>query len=343
MKIVIRLFLILIVLGLSAAGAAYWFYSQWSKTPVTIAPGEVISIEPGDNLSRLAYRLEEQGKLKHAKLLIFYAKMQGKTHLKVGEYRVDTVLTPGELLDLLQSDKVVEYSVTLVEGKTFKDFLKVLSEQPKLTKTLEGKSHQEILQLIGADVAHPEGWFYPDTYSFVAGSTDKDILLRAYQKMQTVLASEWEKRAENLPYKTPYEALIMASIIEKETGVAYERPEIAGVFVRRLQKGMRLQTDPTIIYGLGDEYKGNITRAHLKQYTPYNTYEIDGLPPTPIANPGGAAVAAALNPKPGKTLYFVAKGDGSHYFSETYSEHSRAVKKYQLNRQQNYRSSPGAN
>jgi len=233
--------------------------------------------------------------------------------------------------------------VTLVEGLTFKNFLETLSKQEKIDIALTDKSFAEIKNFLKLDIEHPEGWFYPDTYQYVSGISDADILLQAHKRMQRVLAEEWEKRAKDLPYKTAYEALIMASIIEKETGVAYERPEIAGVFVRRLQKGMRLQTDPTIIYGLGDSYKGNIRRKHLRQPTPYNTYVINGLPPTPIAMPARAAINAALNPAPGKTLFFVAKGDGSHQFSETLAQHNKAVQKYQIkNRVKEYRSAPSS-
>ena len=193
----------------------------------------------------------------------------------------------------------------------------------------------------GLDLAHPEGWFFPDTYSYSATDSVSDILVQAHGQMQRILDRAWQARDADLPYKTAYEALIMASIIEKETGVTYERPEIAGVFVRRLQRGMRLQTDPTVIYGMGDAYKGNIRRKHLKQLTAYNTYRINGLPPTPIAMPSAAAIEAALHPLPGSSLYFVARGDGSHYFSDSFAEHQRAVRQYQIKqRAQNYQSAP---
>mgnify|MGYP000117690741 FL=1 len=201
-------------------------------------------------------------------------------------------------------------------------------------------SNQEIEKLLGLEAtSHLEGQFYPDTYNFHKGDSDLDILKRAHNRLKTILGEEWAARQKDLPLESAYEALILASIIEKETGVPEERPEIAGVFVRRLQKKMRLQTDPTVIYGLGDNYQGNITRKHLRQDTIYNTYRISGLPPTPIALVGRAAIHAALNPKPGKSLYFVAKGDGSHYFSATLEEHNKAVRKFQLKRRSDYRSS----
>lgn len=342
LRVIIKLFILLVLLIALALGYGYWWFAQWQKTPLNINQGDIITIQPGDNLSRLALRLEQAGQIEHAKLLTAYAKYKSKTQINVGEYPVTQTLTPDSLLDLLQSDNIVDYSVTLVEGKTFRDYLKKLHSQPKLTATLKNKSDLEIIAELGLTIDHLEGWFYPDTYQYISSSTDKDILLRAHKKMQQVLMDAWSNRAENLPYQSPYEALIMASIVEKETGVPRERPDIAGVFVRRMNIGMRLQTDPTIIYGLGDQYQGNITRAHLRQPTPYNTYIIDGLPPTPIANPGGEAVKAALNPADGKTLYFVAKGDGSHHFSKTLREHNNAVRRYQLQRRENYRSSPGS-
>jgi UPF0755 protein len=280
--------------------------------------------------------------LSSPRLFILYARITEKTKLEIGEYLLVKGSSHEQLLSLLQSGNVITYKVTLVEGKTFNDFLNTLASHKKLLTTLGlGASHQSILEQLNVSEVHPEGWFFPDTYQFASGTRDVDILMQAHQKMKKVLAEEWETRAEGLPYNSAYEALIMASIIEKETGVAYERAEIAGVFVRRLQKGMRLQTDPTIIYGLGDEYQGNIRRKHLTQKTPYNTYVIDGMPPTPIAMPGREAIHAALHPKAGNTLYFVAKGDGSHYFSATLAEHNNAVMEYQIKkRSSQYQSSP---
>lgn len=319
----------------------FFVFNQWLNTPLTINEKTVIRINPGDTLSKLSYQLEKDGILNYPQWLILYAKVTQKTALEVGEYKLPVEVTPKILLETFRNGEVVSYQLTLVEGKTFKDYMKVLAKQRKLEHKLNNKTFDEIKELLELDIEHPEGWFYPDTYQYIAGSSDVDILLRAHKRMKKVLEQEWLKRDKNLPYKNAYEALIMASIIEKETGVARERPEISGVFVRRLQRGMRLQTDPTIIYGLGDKYKGNIRRKHLRQKTPYNTYVIDGLPPTPIAMSGRAAINAALHPAKGKTLFFVAKGDGSHQFSETLTQHNKAVREYQIkNKAKNYRSSP---
>ncbi len=318
-----------------------FFLNHWINKPLSFSEEAIIKIQPGDTLGKISYQLAKDGILSQPKLLIFYAKFTDRTKIEVGEYNIPQFITPENLLDLLQSGDVVTYSVTLVEGKTFKNFLNVLQQQTNLDSTLEDKTPNEIIELNGLTIDHPEGWFYPDTYQYVSGTSDNDILMRAYTKMEKVLAEEWSQRSKDLPYKNAYEALIMASIIEKETGVASERSEIAGVFVRRLKKGMRLQTDPTIIYGLGDSYKGNIRRKHLTQATPYNTYVIDGLPPTPIAMPGREAIHAALHPAEGTTLFFVAKGDGSHQFSTTLDEHNKAVQEYQIkNRAKQYRSAP---
>lgn len=315
--------------------------NYWLHKPLAIKEEHLLIVSPGDTLSKISYQLADEQWLKHPKLFIAYARLSQQTRLQVGEYRIDPNTTPKHLLEKFQAGNVVSYQITLVEGKTFQDYLNILSSQDKLVDDLPGKRFEEIKQQLALDIEHPEGWFYPDTYRYVAGTTYSSILLQAHQRMQQVLAEEWKDREENLPYQYPYEALIMASIIEKETGVAHERKQIAGVFVRRLQKGMRLQTDPTIIYGLGDSYEGNIRRQHLRQPTPYNTYLISGLPPTPIAMPGREAIHAALHPDDGNALFFVAKGDGSHQFSETLEEHNKAVRHYQINhREQRYRSAP---
>lgn len=331
---------VLIVMALMTLGASVIQY--WLKAPLALNEDYIVVVNKGDTLGKLSYQLEKEGILSSARGFILYARIAKKTRLEIGEYRLLKGSSREELLRLLSSGEVVSYKVTLVEGKTFKDFLNSLQAHEKITHQLDlNLTHKENLQQLDIVLDHPEGWFFPDTYQFVSGASDKDILMQAHLRMKEVLAQEWDKKAKNLPYKTPYEALIMASIIEKETGVAYERPEIAGVFVRRLQKGMRLQTDPTIIYGLGDAYKGNIRRKHLRQKTAYNTYVIDGLPPTPIAMPGREAIYAALHPKEGDSLFFVAKGDGSHYFSATLREHNKAVVKYQIKkRSKNYQSSP---
>lgn len=329
------------IAGLLTLAFCMFTFNNWLNHPLKLGEETVVRINAGDTLSKLSYQLEKDNILTHPQWLILYARVTKQTGLEVGEYKLPAQITPKLLLETLRDGDVVSYQVTLVEGKTFKDFMAVLSKQEKLESTLKDKSFDDIKKQLELDIDHPEGWFYPDTYQYVAGSSDVDILLRAHSKMKTVLDEEWLKRSKDVPYKNAYEALIMASIIEKETGVARERAEISGVFARRLQKGMRLQTDPTIIYGLGDTYKGNIRRRHLTQKTPYNTYVINGLPPTPIAMSGRAAINAALNPAEGRTLFFVAKGDGSHQFSETLKQHNKAVQEYQIkNKVKNYRSSP---
>lgn len=262
--------------------------------------------------------------------------------LHSGEYRLLPGMTAVDLLALWQRGEVVQYSLTLVEGWNFRQVRAALEQQAKLEQSLKGLSDSQLMARLGWPGQHPEGWFFPDTYQFVRGMRDSDLLRQAGKRQQQVLAEEWAKRAENLPYADAYQALIMASLVEKETGVAAERAQIAGVFVRRLRLGMRLQTDPAVIYGLGEDYRGNLTRAHLREPTPYNTYTQAGLPPTPIALAGREAIHAALHPAPGKALYFVARGDGSHVFSATLGEHNKAVREYQLKRRADYRSSPAS-
>ena len=250
--------------------------------------------------------------------------------IKAGEYELLPGLMPEALFALFVSGKTVSYSITLIEGWSFRQMMAEIEAHPVLQQTLSGLSPEAIMQKLGHEDEHPEGRFFPDTYSFQRNTTDLELLRRAYDRMSRILQDAWAERDENIQLKSPYEALILASIVEKETGAASERAEISGVFSRRLRKGMKLQTDPTVIYGMGDRYKGNIRRKDLKEDTPYNTYVHTGLPPTPICMPGADAIAAAVKPKAGKSLYFVAKGDGSHQFSDTLRQHNNAVRKYQL-------------
>lgn len=341
LKLLVRIVMGLFLLVLFSAiwvGVSWW---QWLNTEQAVPEAQrVVEVVRGESVAQVARRLADTGLLSKPAVWRYYARFIEPDPIRAGEYQLPAAVSPVALLHTLQSGAVIHYSVTLVEGRTFAELVQHLALAPRLQSRLLGLSQEQQLTKLGLDIDHPEGWFYPDTYSYVSGDTDVDVLQRAHRRMQTVLASEWQNRAPDLPYESPYEALIMASIIERETGVPYERPAIAGVFVRRLQKGMRLQTDPTVIYGMGDAYKGRITRAHLRTPTPYNTYTIHGLPPTPIAMPGGHAIHSALNPEDGDTLYFVARGDGSHHFSVTLDEHNQAVNRYQRNRREGYRSTP---
>ncbi len=332
-------FRLIVTLGLLSVLLLSLYVWRWLHTPQEL-PEHVTHIEllPGDSLLKVANRLRAEIGLRHPRVLVAYAKLVNKTNIKLGEYDIPSSMTPVELLNLLHGGKVKLRALTLVEGITFRDALGLISSQGSMQHTLQGESLQAVRDRLGIEYENPEGWLFPDTYMFSKYTTDWNLIQQAHQRMRDVLQQEWLQRAEGLPYESPYEALIMASIIEKETGAPQERAEIAGVFVRRLQKGMRLQTDPTVIYGMGDAYQGKISRKHLRQKTPYNTYTIRGLPPTPIALPGREAIHAALHPAAGESLYFVAKGDGTHYFSSTLEEHQRAVKKYQLQRAENYRS-----
>jgi UPF0755 protein len=239
-------------------------------------------------------------------------------------------MTPESLLRKLAGGEVIQHAITLIEGQTFREMLALIAANDKIVHTLDGASAGEIMARLGHEGENPEGRFLPDTYHFPQGTTDLAFLQRAYNAMERLLAGEWAARARGLPLNTPYEALTLASIVEKETGLAEERPAIAGVFIRRLLKGMRLQTDPTVIYGLGERFDGDLRAGDLRTDTPYNTYTREGLPPTPIAMPGAASIHAVLHPDKGDTLYFVANGNGGHYFSRTLKEHESAVQKFQL-------------
>jgi UPF0755 protein len=315
---------------------------RW-QAPLTVPDdGMVLMVEPGDSLRSVANRLRDQGVLPHPELLVAWARYHGlDARIRRGEYQLVPGLDASSLLDLLVSGRVIQYQVTLPEGIVLSRALEILAAEPALETVLAGVDDPRLLQLVAPQEA-PEGLFLPESYRFERGASDFDILRRAHESLLQTLAVEWEQRAPDLPYATPYEALIMASIIERETGVPEEREEIAGVFVRRLRLGMRLQTDPTIIYGLGAAYEGRLRRTHLRDANNlFNTYRHDGLPPTPIALPGRAAIHAALQPAAGDTLFFVARGDGSHEFNATLEGHERAVRKYQLQRRDDYRSTPG--
>ncbi|MTW21854.1 endolytic transglycosylase MltG [Allochromatium palmeri] len=333
-RITVLLMLIVLIAGF-LAGALWRDYRCFLSMPIqTDAERLLFDVPRGTSLRTLARRLHEQGLIQRPTYFIALAYLQGdQGRLKAGEYALTPDMTPPRILERLTSGRVVEYSLTLVEGWTFRQALAALDAHEVFGGSqLSALSDAEIMAELGRPDEHPEGLFFPDTYHFPRQTRALDILKRSLARMDAILAEEWAARAPNLPITTPYEALILASIIEKETGLASERARIAGVFTRRLQRGMRLQTDPTVIYGMGERYDGNIRRADLREATPYNTYVINGLPPTPIALVGREAIHAALNPEDGEELYFVAKGDGSHVFSRTLDEHNQAVRRYILNR-----------
>jgi UPF0755 protein len=337
--------LLLLETGLVLAGlmlgASAWKIHSALVQPLNIAQEELLEVPKGTTPNRTFLRLEADGLIKDAFWLRVYWRFNlPKQPLHSGEYRMLPGMTVEGLIDLWKRGEMVQYSVTLVEGWNFHQVRAALAKEEKLDHTLEGLSDSQVMEKIGHAGLFPEGRFFPDTYRFVRGMTDVELLKTAYDRLDEVLAKEWNQRATDLPYSDPYQALIMASLVEKETGVPQERGQIAGVFVRRMAIGMLLQTDPTVIYGLGDRYSGKLTRAHLKEPTPYNTYVIAGLPPTPIAMVGREAIHAALNPVAGNSLYFVARGDGSHVFSDDLDAHNNAVREYQLKRRADYRSSP---
>ena len=335
----IALALVLITLLLVAA-SAYWFQQQLNQSLKLDAP-RLLDIASGRTFISLLNQLEQEGVIGSSLPTRIWLRLTGDSGvIHTGEYQLTAPLTLPQLYKKLQAGDVVTYRLTLVEGSTFKAMRQSLAAAEKLTQTTQSWSEAEIMTALGMPNQAAEGWFFPDTYTYSKGMQDLDLMRLANRTMQQLLVKVWENRAADLPYKTPYEALIMASIVERETGVPHEREAIAGVFVRRLQKGMRLQTDPTVIYGMDKNYQGKITRKNLRDPTPWNTYVIRGLPITPIALPSAAALKATVNPAAGKALYFVAKGDGSHQFSASLAEHNQAVQKYQLQRRADYRSSP---
>ena len=299
-----------------------------------------VEVKAGDNLSKLVARWHDAGLLLHPQTLLLYARIKDKQLIHQGEYQIVPDTSHAQLLAQLNQGKVIQRYLTLIEGWTYQQTLSYLRQQSLLKNTESTWQASQFIDGYQSQLGL-EGMIYPDTYAYSKGESINGLLERAHQRLVKVLAQEWQNRSDGLPYQNPYEALIMASIVEKETGLDSERAEIAGVFVRRLNKGMRLQTDPTVIYGLGDAYQGDIKRVHLRTASAYNTYMINGLPPTPIALVGREAIHAALHPLEGDSLYFVAKGDGSHQFSATLAEHEAAVQHYQIERRaKQYRSAP---
>lgn len=322
--------LVVLALGGVLAGWGWQRYRHALDQPLHLPAPRLFQVAKGETLRSVARRLEEVGILEDAFWLRLWAWEQRVAQaIRAGEYRLEPGMTPRSLLALLLSGRAHQHRITLVEGWTVRQVLEALEAEAALEHTLKGAVPGELLDLLGLPAGNPEGRFFPDTYFFTRGTSDREILCRAFRRMEKVLAEEWPGRAPGLPLETPYQALILASVVEKESGRRDEQPRIAGVFIRRLQRGMLLQSDPTVIYGMGAAYRGNIRRRDLRTDTPYNTYVRAGLPPTPIALPGRSAIRAVLHPAAGNALYFVARGDGRHVFSPTLKEHNRAVARYQ--------------
>lgn len=322
-----------VVLG---ALATAWMFGQYQRHQNELleipSAGIDMTVPNGASLIGMAEQLESAGLIKHAWLWVLDARRRGLTaQIKAGEYRLTLGMTAEDVLQQWVSGEVLTYSLTVPEGYSFAQMRQVFNNSTLLQHQTIEWSDEKLMAELGMPGQHPEGMFMPNTYRFARGTSDLVLYKQALKLMQQTLNAAWEQRDADLPYATAYDALIMASIIEKETGVASERREVAGVFVRRLRKPMRLQTDPTVIYGLGDRYKGDIKRVHLREATPYNTYVINGLPPTPIALPGKASIEAAVHPAEGTALFFVADGKGGHTFSDTLKQHQAAVRRY-LNR-----------
>lgn len=327
-----KLMFILAILLLLVGVTVFYGYQKLDEfvhQPIHAQPDQLLVIEKGTSSQRLAALLQEQGIVTDTRWLPYLLKFQPElARFKAGVYALNGIDTLKELLQHFNSGKEVQLKVQFIEGKTYKQWLSTLANTPYLQHTLSEKSEADIAQYLSIPTPTLEGWFAPDTYHYVPYSSDLDILKRAYAKMQQALNMAWQNRAENLPLNSPYEMLILASIVEKETGVDNERPQVASVFINRLRLKMKLQTDPTVIYGMGERYQGNIRKADLLAATPYNTYVIAGLPPTPIAMPSIASLNAVSQPADTPYLYFVADGSGGHKFSRTLAEHQQAVNNY---------------
>ena len=335
-----KFFVFLLILLLILGGIGFWGYQKLTEfvhTPVNATQDQLLTIERGTTGSKLAALLEQEKILEHADLLPWLLKLQPQLNkVKAGTYSLTGVKTLQDLLDMINSGKEAQFSVKFIEGKTFKEWRKNLENAPHLKQTLQGKSDKEIMALLDIPAVakavyewnNMDGWLYPDTYNYTPNSTDLELLKRSTTRLQKALDKAWSERDENLPLADPYQMLILASIVEKETGVAAERPQVASVFINRLKANMKLQTDPTVIYGMGESYNGNIRKKDLETMTPYNTYMIDGLPPTPIAMVSESALQAVAHPAKTDFYYFVADGSGGHKFTRNLNEHNKAVQEY---------------
>ncbi len=329
-KFLRTVFLLLLLAALALAGAAWW----WLQRPLTLdTPTVELSIEPGASPREVAGAWVLAGVQEDARLLYHWFRWSGQARqIRAGSYEIHQGITPRGLLDKMVRGEEVMEQVRLIEGWTWRQFRAALAKAPALKQTLQDQDDATVMSRLGLPGISPEGRFYPDTYAYSRGVSDLTVLKRAHQAMQRKLEAAWAARAQGLPLKSAEEALILASIVEKETGAAADRPMVASVFVNRLRIGMPLQTDPTVIYGLGSAFDGNLRKRDLLTDTPYNTYTRGGLPPTPIAMPSVAALQATLHPAPSKALYFVARGDGSSVFSDDLAAHNRAVNQYQRGR-----------
>lgn len=327
-----KLVIVVVLMGVMAAGGLGWSLQQVRASlqqPVTHDAEVFITVSPGTSFRGLLNQLVDKKIVPPSQWTRWIYRIEPElTRIKTGTYKIPDSGTLRDVLALIASGKEHQFAITLVEGDRFTDWLEQLSTAPEIVHQSDGMSEAEIAKAIGADTSKLEGYLLPETYHYTSGTTDLELLKRAYRQMTSLLDDAWESRDKSIPLKTPYEALIMASIIEKETAVDGERTVVSSVFMNRLNKNMRLQTDPTVIYGMGDKYKGNIRKRDLRTPTPYNTYTIFGLPPTPIAMPSKASVLAAVKPQESNYYYFVADGKGGHKFSKTLSEHNRAVRAY---------------
>ena len=335
-----KFFVFLLILLLILGGVGFWGYQKLTEfvhTPVNVTQDQLLTIERGTTGSKLAALLEQEKILDNADLLPWLLKLQPQLNkVKAGTYSLTGVKTLQDLLDMINSGKEAQFSVKFIEGKTFKEWRKNLENAPHLKQTLQGKSDREIMALLDIPAVtkavyewnNMDGWLYPDTYNYTPNSTDLELLKRSTTRLQKALDKAWNERDENLPLTDPYQMLILASVVEKETGIAAERPQVASVFINRLKANMKLQTDPTVIYGMGERYTGNIRKKDLETMTPYNTYMIEGLPPTPIAMVSESALQAVAHPAKTDFYYFVADGSGGHKFTRNLNEHNKAVQEY---------------